>query len=163
MCSGCQGSHPSLCRFPVSPGRNRISCLPPSPTPCAYYGLVKVFLSLSLRKGSSWCSHWHFSKCTIVTRNMKQFSCYYSTKNEIFFSIPLKVRSFLHIGNQRTVFDQRYFASVKPQDKTFSWKAIGILCFVLGNKHLPLLCHFNTAFNNLCTHKYILNNLMCVN
>lgn len=77
--------------------------------------------------------------------------------------MPLNLRSFLHIGNQRTALDQCYFSSVKPQDKTLSLKAIGILCFVLGNKHLPLLCHFNTAFNNLCTHKYILSNLMYVN
>lgn len=81
----------------------------------------------------------------------------------VFFLIPSKVRSFLHVGSQRTVFDQCYCASVKLQDKTCSWKAIGILCFVLGNKHQPLLCHFNTAFNNLCTPKYIWSNLMYVN
>lgn len=71
----------------------------------------------------------------------------------------LNLRSFFHIGNQRTTFDQCHFASVKLQDKTLSWKAIGILCFVLGNKHLPLLC----PFNNFCTHKYILSNLMYIN
>lgn len=72
-----------------STSRQEWNLLPSSLSPlCACYGLVKVFLSPSgpsLRKGGSWCSHWHFSKCTIVTRNVKQLSCYY---------YPIKKRDF---------------------------------------------------------------------
>lgn len=49
------------------------------------------------------------------------------------------------------------------KEKRLSWKAVCILCFVLGNKHLPLLCRFNAAFNDFCTRKYILSNMMPVN
>lgn len=158
MHSRCQILHPALCRLPVSP-QWEWHLLPSSSSPSyAYYCLVKLFLSLSgpsLRKHSS-CEDLPLPPALLKIHHKNQ-KCETSSHNtsELFPNSLKKLDHSCMQGIREQYLINVIFFFKKKEEKRLSWQPVCILLFVLGNKHLPLLCSFNTAFNNFCTCKYI--------
>lgn len=122
-------------------------------------GMVKLLPS-SWRRLSSSLSLWKHSsrgyeqlppelpKSMVIIRNVR----FPSIVHQSFFLIPLKS----YIALARSEVETSILLQEKEQD-------FCLLLFVPGNKHLPLLCRFNAAFNYFCTSKHVPSNMMPVN